>query len=149
MARAEAEAARRARAAESWKDVREGELCKIPGVGPVSPRVAKDIAQDAFLNGVFYDGVDLRNFARWSKHIPIEVAVALELGDPPGFDGVRCVDCGNRFRTEFDHVEPRAARGPTSKRNLDPRCWPCHQAKTARDRKAGKLRPPEAGRGPP
>ncbi|MGH2747422.1 MAG: HNH endonuclease [Actinomycetota bacterium] len=121
-------------AKRGWRDVRKGEVCKIPGVGPVSPQVAKEIAEDAFLNGVFYDGKDLRNFARWSKHIPIEVATALELGDPPGFDGVVCVDCGNRFRTEFDHVEPRAARGPTSNGNIDPRCWPCHQAKTERDR---------------
>ena len=126
-----------------WKDVREGELCKIPGVGPVSPQVAKEIARDAFLNGVFYDGVDLRNFVRWSKHIPIEVAIALELGEPPSFDGVACVDCGNRFRNEFDHVEPRAARGPTCNENIDPRCWTCHRAKTARDRKSGKLTPPE------
>ena len=44
-------------ARRGWKDVREGELCKIPGVGPLSPRIAKEIAQDAFLNGVFYDGV--------------------------------------------------------------------------------------------
>jgi 5-methylcytosine-specific restriction endonuclease McrA len=123
-----------------WKDVREGELCKIPGVGPVSPQVAKKIAEDAFLSGVFYDGVDLRQFARWSKHIPVEVAVALELGGPPSFDGVRCVDCGNRFRTEFDHIEPRAARGPTSNGNIDPRCWSCHQEKTKRDRKIGKLK---------
>jgi 5-methylcytosine-specific restriction endonuclease McrA len=92
---------------------------------------------------VFYDGKDLRHFARWGRSIPIEIAVALELGEPPGFDGVRCVDCGNRFRTEFDHVEPRAARGPSSNGNLKPRCWSCHQAKTERDRKAGKLTPPE------
>ncbi|HYN36217.1 MAG TPA: HNH endonuclease, partial [Actinomycetota bacterium] len=71
------------------------------------------------------------------------VAIALELGDPPGFDGVACVDCGNRFRTEFDHVEPRAAHGPSSNGNLNPRCWSCHQAKTKRDRRAGKLRPAE------
>ena len=126
-----------------WKDVRRGEICKVPGVGPVSPQVAKEIAQDAFLNGVFYDGVDLRHFARWSKQIPIEIAVALELGEPPSFDGVACVDCGNRFRTEFDHIEPRAARGPTCNGNIDPRCWSCHQEKTKRDRKAGKLKPPE------
>jgi hypothetical protein len=126
-----------------WRDVRKGELCKIPGVGPVSAQVAREIAQDAFLNGVFYDGVDLRHFARWSKHIPIEVAVALELGEPPAFDGVACVDCGNRFRTEFDHVEPRAARGPTCNGNIDPRCWRCHQAKTERDRRAGKFKPAE------
>jgi 5-methylcytosine-specific restriction endonuclease McrA len=127
-------------AKRGWTDVKKGEVCKIPGIGPISPQVARKIAQDAFLNGVFHDGEDLRNFARWSKHIPIEVSIALELGDPPGFDGVCCVDCGNRFRTEFDHVEPRAARGPSSNGNLDPRCWSCHQAKTKRDRKAGKLK---------
>jgi hypothetical protein len=130
-------------ATRGWRDVREGELCKIPGVGPVSPHVAKEIAQDAFLNGVFYDGVDLRNFARWTRNIPVEVAVALELGSPPSFDGVSCVDCGNRFRTEFDHVQPHGAKGPASNGNLKPRCWSCHQAKTQRDRKAGKFKPPE------
>ena len=67
--------------------------------------------------------------------------MALELGPPPDFDGVRCVDCGNRFRNEIDHVEPRAALGPTSNPNLEPRCWPCHKRKTERDRKAGKPRP--------
>ncbi|MGH2828756.1 MAG: HNH endonuclease [Actinomycetota bacterium] len=130
-------------AKRGWTDVREGELCKIPGVGPVSPRVAKEIAQDAFLNGVFFDGVDLRNFKRWSRDPSVEVRTALELGEPPEFDGVLCVDCGNRFRTEFDHVEPRVALGPSSTGNLKPRCFGCHQAKTERDRKAGKLKPPE------
>jgi HNH endonuclease len=126
-----------------WKDVQEGEVCKIPGIGPLAPAVAREIARDAFLNALFYDGVDLRNFVRWTKHIPIEVKIALELGDPPEFDGVRCVDCGNRFRTEFDHLEPRVALGPTSNANLNPRCWSCHHAKTERDRKAGKLRRPD------
>jgi 5-methylcytosine-specific restriction endonuclease McrA len=92
---------------------------------------------------VFYDGIDLRHFARWTRHIPVEVLIALELGEPPDFDGVSCVDCGNRFRTEFDHLEPRVARGPTSRANLTPRCWSCHHAKTERDRKAGKFTPPE------
>jgi 5-methylcytosine-specific restriction endonuclease McrA len=131
-------------ATRGWKDVRPGEVCKIPGLGPLSPQIARKIGQDAFLNGVFYDGKDLRHFARWSKSLPVEVAIALELGDPPDFDGVACVDCGNRFRTESDHVRPRSARGPTSNGNVKPRCWPCHQAKTARDRKAGKLIPQAA-----
>ena len=95
------------------------------------------------MTGVFYDGVDLRHLCRWTRNIPIEVATALELGEPPVFDGVVCVDCGNRFRTEFDHVEPRVALGPSSTGNLRPRCFGCHQVKTERDRKAGKLRPPE------
>ncbi|MEA2499177.1 MAG: hypothetical protein QOH26_1582 [Actinomycetota bacterium] len=130
-------------AERGWKDVKKGEVCKIPGVGPIPPQVAKEIAHDAFLSGVFFDGKDLREFCRWSRSIPIEVAIALELGPPPDFDGVVCVDCGNRFRTEFDHVQPRAARGPTSNGNLKPRCWSCHQTKTKHDRTAGKLKTAE------
>jgi hypothetical protein len=136
-------------ATRGWKDVRKGEVCKIPGVGPVAPEVAKRIAADAFLNGVFYDGVDLRHFHRWSRHTSVEVLLALELGAPPAFDGVRCVDCGNRFRTENDHVDPHVAHGPSSLGNLEPRCWSCHRA-TERDRKAGRLTPraPQPERGP-
>jgi HNH endonuclease len=130
-------------AKRGWHDVREGELCKIPGVGPVSPEVARTIAQDAFLSDVFYDGVDLRQFARWTRNIPVDVAIALELGPPPSFDGVSCVDCGNRFRTEFDHDQPHGGKGPASNGNLKPRCWSCHQEKTKLDRKAGRLKPPD------
>ena len=125
-----------------WRDVKNDEVCKIPGVGPVSPQVAREIAADAVLSGVFYDGTDLRHFKRWSRSRPVEVAIALELGEPPEFDGVTCVDCGNRFRTEFDHVEPHVARGPNSTDNIKPRCWGCHRVKTERDRKAGRLVPP-------
>ena len=121
-------------AKRGWKDVEKAEVCKIPGIGPVSPQVAKTIAQDAFLSGVFYDGKDLRHFKRWTRSIPVEVGIALELGSAPGFDGVACIDCGNRFHNEFDHLEPYAAGGPTSNGNMKPRCWNCHQAKTKRER---------------
>ena len=116
---------------------------KIPGVGPVAPEIARRIASDAFLSGVFFDGKDLRNLVRWSRSIPVEVALALELSEPPEFEGVSCVDCGNRFRTEFDHVRPRFKHGPTSQPNLKPRCWTCHQAKSKRERKRARARPPE------
>ena len=134
-------------AKRGWKDVKDGEVCKIPGVGPVSPRVAKDIAQDAFLTGVFYDGKDLRNIRRWTRNIPVGVRLALELGEPPAFEGIRCTRCGNRFRTEIDHIEPHVAGGLVSTEDLELLCWPCHQEKTEEDRKAGKLRPKR--RGPP
>jgi hypothetical protein len=130
-------------AKRGWRDVREGEVCKIPAIGPVAPHVARHIAADAFLTGVFYDGKDLRHMRRWTRNTPVEVLLALQLGNPPTFHGVRCVDCGNRFGTQFDHVEPHCVYGPASTDNLQPRCWSCHQAKTARDRKAGKLRPPD------
>ena len=138
-------------ATRGWKDVRRGEFCKIPGVGPVAPQVAREIARDAFLSGVFFDGKDLRHFARWTRNTPVEVLLALELGEPPEFDGVGCVDCGNRFRAEKDHLEPHVAHGPASTSNLRWRCYRCHKHKTDQDRKAGKLRPRarDEKRGPP
>ena len=142
-----------------WDEVRDGdgaeatgaEMCKIPGVGPVSPATAKKIAGDAFLTGLFYDGTDLRHIRRWTRSTPIEVRLALELGDPPEFDGVKCTDCGKRFRTENDHLEPHCTGGPSSTDNLEPRCYSCHRAKTEKDRRAGKLTPqaPDEERGPP
>ena len=122
-----------------------------PGVGPVAPEVARKIAEDAFLTGLFYDGKDLTQIKRWTRHRPVEVDLALELGDPPGFEGVKCVDCGNHFRNQMDHLEPHCGGGTASTDNLKPRCDPCHQAKTARDRRAGKLTPraPDDERGPP
>ncbi len=136
-------------AKRGWADIRDGEVCKIPGIGPISPRVARDIAGDAFLSGVLWDGKDLRQFRRWTRNIPVEVRIALELGIPPGFDGIACSDCGNRFRTQRDHVEPHVAGGPASTTNLEPRCWCSHKQTTKRDRAAGKLRRKAPQRGPP
>jgi hypothetical protein len=130
-------------AKRGWTEVREGETCKIPGIGPISPAVAKDVAERAFLNAVVFDGKNLLHLKRWTRTPSIEVRIALELGAPPGFDGVRCVDCGNRFHPESDHVEPHVGGNPASTTNLAWRCWPCHQEKTERDRRAGKLRPPD------
>jgi hypothetical protein len=104
----------------NWTDVREKETCKIPGVGPVSPQVAKQIASDAFLTGVFYDGSDLRHMRRWTRNTPVEVLLALEPGEPNSFDGVKCMECGNRFRSENDHLEPHHVHGPASTNNLRP-----------------------------
>jgi hypothetical protein len=129
--------------------VKDGELCKIPGIGPAAPAVAKRIAKDAFLSGVIYDGKDLRHLKRWSRGIPVEVATALELGEPPEFDGVKCVDCGRRFRPEFDHVEPYASCRSTSLPNMKPRCWTCHGTKGDEDRRNGKLKPRGRKRSPP
>lgn len=121
-------------AQRGWAEIADDELCSIPGVGPIDPKVAQEIAQDAFLSGVFFDGVDLRQIRRWTRYVPVEVRLALNLGPPPEFDGARCVDCGNRFGLEYDHERPHAAGGPTSLDNLRPRCGRCHRRKTAGDR---------------
>jgi len=105
------------------------------------------------VNVVVRDGKDLRHFKRFGRHVPPEIKVALELGTAPGFDGPVCVNCGNRFRPERDHIEPVVADGPTALWNLGWKCDPCHEKKAQADRKAGKLTPrppPDTGpvRGP-
>jgi len=116
-----------------WTDVTDGEVCKVPGIGPVAAEVAKEIASDAFLSGVVFDGTDLRQMRRWTRHIPAAVRVALSLGEPPGFDGPKCVDCGRRLNLEVDHLVPVAAGGDTSLPNSGWRCDDCHDDKTATD----------------
>ncbi len=65
----------------------------------------------------------------YGRHISAELRTALELGNPPGFEGAVCVDCGRRYRLEWDHLDPVANNGPTSFKNLKGRCWSCHQAR--------------------
>ena len=107
-------------AQRGWQDVQDGEFCKIPGVGPIDPDTARRIADDAFLSGIFFDGEDLRQIKRWTRHIPAAVKAALNLGDPPGFDGPRCEDCGMRHGLEWDHDDPRANGGETSVETSNP-----------------------------
>ena len=121
-----------------WEDTKPGEHCKIPGVGPIAPQTARRIAQDAFLTALFYDGQDLRHLKRWTRGIPTPIRTALQLGEPPGFDGPRCIDCGNRYNLQVDHIEPLSNGGPTSVANTGGRCTPCHIRKTTADRQAGK-----------
>ncbi len=96
---------------------------------------------DAFIKAVVHDGVKIDTVVHYGRHISAELRTALDMGDPPGLEGVVCVEpgCGRRYGLEWDHVDPVANGGPTSFQNLKGRCWRCHQAKTRRDRIAGLL----------
>ncbi|MGA3217463.1 MAG: HNH endonuclease signature motif containing protein [Acidimicrobiales bacterium] len=116
-----------------------GETCHIVGGGPVTVGFARDTADDAFIKALTHDGVRIETVAHFGRHIPAELRTALELGEPPGFDGVSCTEpgCNRRYGLEWDHVDPVAHHGPTSYDNLRPRCKLCHWQKTERDRQAG------------
>ncbi len=121
-----------------------GELCHIPGSGPVPVRLARDaLVTGAFVKALAHDGKDITRLAHYGRHLPAELRSALELGRPPDFDGAVCANtgCGSRFGLQWDHVVPYVAAGPTSYANLQPLCWTCHATKTEADRKAGLLRP--------
>ena len=120
----------------------EGEACHVVGGSPVPVKVVRDlINEDAFVKAVTRDGVRIDTVVHYGRHISTELRTALELGEPPDFGGVVCIEpgCGRRYGIEWDHVNPVANNGPTSFENLEPRCRPCHWSKTERDRKAGLL----------
>ena len=120
-----------------------GELCHIVGGGPVAPSAVEDlIASGAFVKAVLHDGEQVTHVAHYGRHLTAEMRTAIGLGPPPDFDGLCCSEdgCERRLGLEIDHVDPVANGSPTSLENLDPKCWAHHDAKTRRDRTAGKLR---------
>jgi hypothetical protein len=125
-----------------------GQVAHIVGGGPVPVAVVRAVAADAFVKVVFHDGVEITKVAHLGRHIAAELRTALELGPPPDFDGVTCAEpgCDRRYGLEWDHVDPVAHGGITSRENLKPLCWPHHRDKTERDRAAGLL---GDGRAPP
>ena len=127
------------------------EVCHILGGGPLPVSVAKELCGDAFVKAVVHDGVRIHTVAHLGRYIPAELRSALELGAPPGFEGVSCVEegCGRRYGLEWDHVNPLANGGQTCLDNLESRCWPHHRAKTERDRQAGRLGSARGARPPP
>jgi hypothetical protein len=119
--------------------VLDGEVCHIIGGAPIPVSVAVQLAQDAFVKAVIHDGVQVETIKHYGRHINAELRTILGIGDPPWFPGPVCVDCGAHFRLQIDHVDPVANNGATCATNLEPRCPPCHAAKTERDRNAGLL----------
>lgn len=112
-------------------------ICHVMGGGPVPPDVVREMEKDAFLKVVFHDGVNIHTVTHVGRYRKAELETALELGGPPDFDGVTCSVCGNKFRLEWDHVDPVCAGGVTSFENEDPKCWQCHGEKSRREREAG------------
>jgi hypothetical protein len=128
-----------------------GEPVHLIDGGPVPVSLVRELADDAFLKAVLHDGADLHTVAHFGRHIRAEVRTALKLGPPPDFDGARCAEanCDRRYHLEWDHRNPNANWGPNAYDNFQALCWPHHQDKTARDRRAGLLSPREPGPDPP
>ena len=127
-----------------------GEVSHVIGGGPIPVRIARELAQDAFLKAVLHDGKAIHTVAHFGRRRPAHLDTALLLGNPPDFEGAVCdvEGCDRRYGLEFDHIDPVANGGRTSLDNLRPVCPPDHRDKTERDRKAGRLGRPRRARGP-
>jgi hypothetical protein len=68
---------------------------------------------DPFVKAVVHDGVDIKLIKHFGRYQLAELRTALLLGQPPLFKGAVCTcGCGRRYNLQWDHIDPRAMKGP-------------------------------------
>jgi len=109
--------------------VEDGEVCEIPGVGPVPVSTARGLLSEAFLKLIVTDGVDVLTVCHVGRAVSAHVRSAIEERDPT------CVvpGCDVAVGLEIDHWEtPYAEGGSTALTNLARLCHFHHAMKTYR-----------------
>jgi hypothetical protein len=105
----------------------DGEVCEIPGVGPVDFNWVRNLIGSAFLTVVIKRGKEILTVAHLGRHVPAEVQTALLVsGRECDVDG-----CNNRGYLERDHAHDYAHGGPTSFSNLGWLCYLHHRLKSS------------------
>jgi len=109
----------------------EGEVCELPGIGPVPVSAVRAMAEsgDAVLKAVVTRGVDVVTVAHLGRKPTVAQRTALRWRD------LVCVEpgCGQRAFLEIDHTEPWATSRITLLQLLEPRCRHHHRTKTSHD----------------
>ncbi len=104
-------------------NVQPGEVCEIPGVGPVPVATARELMGDAVFNVLVSDGIDVTCVTSTKRTIPASLRVALMERDPV------CVvpGCTAAQHLEIDHWQRDFKDdGPTRLSNLARLCKPHH-----------------------
>lgn len=107
--------------------LREGELCQIPGVGPVPIETARQLMGDAITELVITNGIDVTTICHLGRSIPTPLKTALIERDET------CVVPGCDVATglEIDHwAVSFADGGPASLENLARLCGHHHYLRT-------------------
>jgi hypothetical protein len=107
-------------------EVAPGERSEIDGVGPVPVAVVRSLMNDAFVNAVLTDGVDVARVAHLGRRPTAHQRSALVVRDP------ECVvpGCHVRVGLEIDHVDPWCATRVTKLERLARLCRFHHAQKT-------------------
>ena len=104
-----------------------GEVCEIPGVGPVPLETARSLMGDAITKVVIANGVDVTTICNLGRYIPASFKSALIERDRT------CVvpGCDVAYGLEFDHWRTSfAAGGTVSLDNLARLCGHHHYQRT-------------------
>ena len=104
----------------------DGEICEIPGIGPVPVATARMLAADSIINVLLVDGVDVTRIAHAGRTVTAHQRSALRerssTCEVPG--------CDARSNLEIDHNDPWALSKNTSLDNLNLLCRWHHYQKT-------------------
>lgn len=106
--------------------VAEGEVCELPGVGPISVAAARELLGESILKLVMTRGHDVVNVTHLGRGANAAQQVALLWTRP--VCSVR--GCNRRARLQNDHRRPWADDRRTHLANLDPLCDHHHDRKT-------------------
>jgi len=103
-----------------------GEVCEIPGLGPIPVEVARKMAPDSIIDLIVTKGTDVRSIVSLGRTIPRAMKVALEERSP------NCAkwDCDIASHLEADHVEDYSIVHETRFENLVHWCPYHHDLKT-------------------
>jgi hypothetical protein len=103
-----------------------GEVCEIPGLGPVPVDLARKLAPDSIIDLIVTKGTDVRSIVSLGRTIPRAMKLALEERYPT------CAkwDCDVATHLEADHVEDFSIVRETRFENLVHWCTYHHDLKT-------------------
>jgi len=108
-------------------DVGDGQVCEIPGVGPVPLSLATDLLGEAICHLVITDGCDVTTTCGLGRNVPVALQRALRERDPvcvvPGCDQPRGIEIDHRVIDFKDD-------GPTMLWNLARLCVHHHRLRT-------------------
>ena len=103
-----------------------GEVCEIPGIGPIPVSAARRLSSDTILKVLVTKGTDIKAVAHAGRTIPARLRTALEARD------ATCIvpGCDARENLEIDHLIPVAEGGATTLENTGRLCDWHHYLKT-------------------
>jgi hypothetical protein len=102
-------------------DSEPGEICEIPGVGPVPVAHARKVLSHGLLELVITDGVDVQTVVSTTRHVPQALKIAIEERDQT----CNVEGCDRTDHLERHHVEEYAANHLTTYEILGRLC-PLH-----------------------
>jgi hypothetical protein len=105
-----------------------GEVCEIPGVGPVPVSHARKVLSHGLLELVISDGVDVQTVVSTTRHVPNALRIAIEERDPT----CKIRDCGADQHLHRHHVDEYAKYRRTTYKVLGRLCQPHHDLVTHR-----------------